>query len=136
MSRSSTAAFWSKKDWPRQFLTGLLLLVFSAFAVLGMAHTSSSTHASQQNQAVASAQHDVSSHHSDNRGEAADERCCHPQAAPDLDCGQVCTMAAVLPEALSVVLTSDGEPSLRLQQSDLGRNPSGILRPPRLTSTA
>ena len=59
MSRSSTAAFWSKKDWLRQVLTGLLLLVFSAFAVLGTAHASSSTHATQQDQAVASAQQDV-----------------------------------------------------------------------------
>ncbi|MBP0440136.1 MULTISPECIES: hypothetical protein [Phyllobacteriaceae] len=136
MSRSSTAAFWSKKDWPRQFLTGLLLLVFSAFAVLGTAHASSSTHATHLDQAVASAQHDVSSQHSDDRSEAADERCCHPEAAPDLDCGQVCTFLALLPDPLPALPALDGEPPLRIQHSVLGRNPSGILRPPRLTTIA
>jgi hypothetical protein len=135
MSRSSTAAFWSKKDWLRHFLTGLLLLVFSAFAVLGTAHASSSTHATHQDQAVASAQQDDYSH-SDDRSEVADERCCHPEAAPDLDCGQVCTFLALLPDPLPVLSPSDGEPPLRIQHSDLGRNPSGILRPPRLTTIA
>jgi hypothetical protein len=136
MSRSSTAAFCSKKDWLRQVLTGLLLLVFSAFAVLGTAHASSSTHATHQDQAVASAQQDVYSHHSDDRSEVADERCCHPETAPDLDCGQVCTFLALLPDPLPGLPTSDGEPSPRFQPGDLGQDPSGILRPPRLTTIA
>lgn len=135
MSRSSTATFWSRNDWLRQFMTGLLLLVFSAFAVLGTAHASSSTHATHQDQAVASAQQDAYSH-SDDRSEVADEPCCHPEAAPDRDCGQACTFLALLPDPLPALPTLDGEPPLRIQPSDLGRDPSGILRPPRLTSIA
>ncbi len=136
MSRNSTAAFWSKNDWLRQFLTGLLLLVFSAFAVLGTAHASPGTHASHQDQTVAGAQLDVHSHEADGRSEAADERCCHPQTAPDLDCGQVCTFLALLPDPLPGLPTSDGEPSPRFQPGDLGQDPSGILRPPRRTTIA
>lgn len=87
-------------------MTGLLLLVFSAFAVLGTAHASSSTHATHQDQAVASAQQDAYSH-SDDRSEVADEPCCHPEAAPDRDCGQVCTFLALLPDPLPFA-TADG----------------------------
>lgn len=136
MSRGSTVAFVSKRDWLRQFLTGLLLLAFSAFAFLATAHAIPGTHASHHDQAIAGAQHGAHSHESDDRSEAADERCCHTDTAPDRDCGQVCTFVALLPEALPVMPPSDGEPSLRLQPSDLGRNPSGILRPTRLTETA
>ncbi len=136
MSRNPTAGFWSKNDWLRQFLTGLLLLAFSAFAVLGTAHASSSRHAPHQDQTVVGAQFDVHGYEADDGGKAADQRCCHPQTAPNLDCGQVCTFLALLPDPLPVLSTSDGEPSPRFQASDLGRNPSGILRPPRLTTIA
>lgn len=136
MSTNSTAVFWSKNDWLRQFLTGLLVLAFSAFAFLAPAHSSPGVHAPHQDQTVAGAQLDVHSHEGDGRSEAAYERCCHPQTAPDLDCGQVCTFLALLPDPLPGLPTSEGEPSPRFQHSDLGRNPSGILRPPRLTTIA
>ena len=136
MSRSSTAAFGSKGDWLRQFLTGLLLLAFSAFVFLAAAHASPGTHGSYQDQTVAGAQHEAHSNYSDDRSKAADERCCHTETAPDRDCGQLCTIVALLPEAPPVMPSSDGEPLLGFQASDLGRNPSGILRPPRLTAPA
>lgn len=136
MSRGSTAAFGSKRDWLRRFLIGLLLLAFSAFVLQATAHASPDMHVSHQDQAVADAQHDTHSHASDGGSEAADERCCHTEPVPDRDCGQVCTVFALLPEALSVMPSADGEPSLHFQASVLGRNPSDILRPPRLTATA
>jgi hypothetical protein len=136
MSSISAAAFRSKRDWLRRFLTGLLLLAFSAFVFLATAHASPGAHASHQDQTITGAQHDAHPHESDDRSEAADEQCCHTGTVPDRDCGQICTFAALLPEALPVMPPSDGEPSLRFQPSDSGRNPSGILRPPRLIATA
>ncbi|MFD2649879.1 hypothetical protein ACFSX5_19020, partial [Devosia albogilva] len=111
-------------------MTGLLLLVFSAFAVLGTAHASSSTHATHQDQAVASAQQDAYSH-SDDRSEVCGRTMLSPEAAPDRDCGTGLHLSCLLPDPLPALPTLDGEPPSHSAQR-LGRNPSGILRPPRL----
>ena len=115
--------------WLRYLLTALVLVVFGSTLVLAGAHAGPPMHA-EDHVAISAGDHGVGDRGGD---QAADEQCCHPDTSAEGDCAQVCSAIAVASSEVRVGAIAGTCRILGPQASDLGRTPSGILRPPRLS---
>lgn len=131
-------AFRLPSDWLRHLSTALLLLAVSAFFLQPLAHAGPSGRSAHHDVAITTmAQPCAYTHSSDYGHEASIKHCEQDNTVSGVvDCCPTCLVAAITPESQSLTPHASSEHLRLLVPNHIGRVLPGILRPPRLNTSA